>query len=74
MVQKPAFSGIPGINKNFHLNQDSSLWDIIEISFGPEMFKLIQKETSRYTMKQRNKKKQESLLKPKSVFSRSSTF
>jgi hypothetical protein len=23
-VQKPAFSGVPGINKNFHITQDSS--------------------------------------------------
>jgi len=24
MVQKPAFSGVPGINKNFQITQDSS--------------------------------------------------
>jgi hypothetical protein len=45
-VQKPAFSGIPGINKNFHITQDSSLWDIFEIFFSPEIFKLIPKETN----------------------------
>ena len=46
-VQKPAFSGVPGINKNFQVTQDSSPWDIFEIFFSPqEMFKLIQKETN----------------------------
>ena len=44
-VQKPAFSGVPPINTNFHITQDSSPWDIFEIFFSPEMFKLIQKET-----------------------------
>jgi len=68
MVQKPAFSGVLGINKNFHITQDSSPWDIFEIFFSPEMFKLIQKETNRYTTQQINKIKQEGPLKPKSVF------
>ena len=27
-VQKRAFSDVPGINKNFHITQDSSPWDI----------------------------------------------
>jgi len=45
-VQKPAFSGVPGINKNFQITQDSSPWDIFEIFFSPEMFKLIQNETN----------------------------
>jgi len=63
MVQKPAFSGISGINKNFHITQDSSCWDIFEIFFSPEMLKLIQKETNRYAMQQINKKKQEGPLK-----------
>jgi len=27
-VRKPAFSGVPGINKNFQITQDSSPWDI----------------------------------------------
>jgi hypothetical protein len=67
MVQKPAFSGGPGINKNFHVTQDSSPWDIFEILLGLEMFTLIQKETNRYAMQQINKKKQECLLKTKSV-------
>ena len=40
-VQKPAFSRVPGINKNFPITQDSSPWDILEIFFSPEMFKLI---------------------------------
>ena len=43
MVQKPAFSGVPRINK---ITQDSSAWDIFEIFFSPEMFKLTQKETN----------------------------
>jgi len=47
-VQKPAFCGVPGINKNYCITQDSSPWDIFEIFFSPEMFKLIQKETNRY--------------------------
>ena len=68
MVQKPAFSGVPGINKNFNITQDSSPWDIFEIFFTPEMFKLMQKETNRYATQQINKKKQEGLLTPKSVF------
>jgi hypothetical protein len=50
MVQKPAFSSVPGINKNFQITQDSSPWDIFEIFFSPSglknMFKLIQKETN----------------------------
>ena len=46
MVEKPAFSGVPGINKNFNITQDSSPWDISEIFFSPEMFKLMQKETN----------------------------
>jgi len=33
-VQKPAFSGIPGINKNFHITQDSSPWDIQGVTGG----------------------------------------
>jgi hypothetical protein len=45
-VQKPEFSGIPGINKNFQITQDSSPWDIFEIFFSPEIFELIQKETN----------------------------
>jgi hypothetical protein len=47
-VQKPAFSGVPGLNKNF---RDSSPWDIFEIFFSPEMFKLIQKETDMQSSK-----------------------
>ena len=45
-VQKPAFSRVPGIKTNFHITQDSSPWDIFEIFFSPEVFKLIQKETN----------------------------
>jgi len=66
-VQKPAFSSVPGINKNCQITQDSSPWDISEIFFSPEMFKLIQKETNRYATQQINKK-QEGCLSPKSVF------
>jgi hypothetical protein len=64
MVQKPAFSGVPGINKNFHITQDSSPWDIFEIFFSPEMFKLIQKETNGYVTQQINKNKQKGLQNP----------
>ena len=32
-VQKPAFSSVPGINRNFQISQDSSPWDIFEILF-----------------------------------------
>jgi hypothetical protein len=45
-IQKPVFSGVPRNNKNFHITQDSSPWDIYAIFFSPEMFKLIQKETN----------------------------
>ena len=72
-VQKPAFSGVPGINKNYCIAQDSSPLDIFEIFFSPEMFKLIQKETNRYATQQINKKKQEGSLKPKSVFAQWNT-
>jgi hypothetical protein len=41
-----AFFRVPGINKNFHVTRDSSPWDIFEIFFSPEMFKLTQKETN----------------------------
>ena len=41
-VQKPAFSNVPGINKNFHITQDGSPCNIFEIFFSPEMFKLKQ--------------------------------
>ena len=36
-VQKPAFSRVPGINQNIHMNEESSPWDIFEIFFSPEM-------------------------------------
>jgi len=67
-VQKPAFSGVPGINKNFQINRDSSPLDIFEIFFSPEMFKHIHKETNQYAKQQINKKKQEGSLSLKSVF------
>jgi len=56
MVQKPAFSRVPGINKNFHITQDSSPWDIFEIFFSPVMLKLMHKEANRYATQQINKK------------------
>ena len=70
MVQKPAFSGVPGINKKFTITEDSSPWDIFQLFFSPEMFEHMQKETNRYAKQQINKKKQEGLLPPKSVFAR----
>jgi hypothetical protein len=48
-VQKPAFSRLQGKNRNFHVTQDSSTWDMFKIFFSSDMFKLIQKETKRYT-------------------------
>ena len=72
-VQKPAFSGIPGINKNFHTTQDTCPWDIFEIFLSPEMFKIILKETDRYATQQINKIKKESPLTPKSVFAQRNT-
>ena len=71
--QKPASSGVPGINKNYCITQDSSPWDIFEIFFSPEMFKVIQKETNRHATQQIHKKKQEGSLKPKSVFAQWNT-
>jgi hypothetical protein len=65
MVQEPAFYGVPEMNKNFHMTQYSSPWDMFEVFFSPEMFKHIQKETNLYATQQINKKKQEGLLKPK---------
>jgi len=44
-VQKATFSRVPRINKNFHITQDNSPWDIFETFFSPEIFKIIQKET-----------------------------
>jgi hypothetical protein len=55
-VQKPACSRVPRINKDFHITQDSSPWDIFEIFFRPETFKLIQKKTNGYATQQINKK------------------
>jgi hypothetical protein len=58
MVQKPAFSTLPGINKNFHVIQNSSPWDVrvFETFFSPLMFKHIHKETNRYETQEINKK------------------
>ena len=55
-VQKPAFSGVPGMNKKFpHNSKDSSPWEVFEIFFSPEMFKLIQKEAFSGKLKKRRK-------------------
>ena len=64
MVQKPAFSGVPGINKKFTTTEDSSPWDIFQLFFSPEMFEHMQKETNRYAKQQINKKKQEAFCHP----------
>jgi len=56
MVQKPAFSRVPGINTNFHITQNSSPWDIFEIFISPEMFILIQREINQYATQHINKK------------------
>jgi hypothetical protein len=37
-IQKPAFSGVPGINKNYKITQDSSPLDIFEIFFSTDLF------------------------------------
>jgi hypothetical protein len=73
MVQKPAFSGVPGINKNLQITQDSSPWDISEIFFSLEMFKLIQMETKRHATQKTNKKKHEGPLKPESLLAQWNT-
>ena len=44
MVQKPAFSREPGINKNFHITQDSSPWDVFEISLPQKCSNLYRKK------------------------------
>ena len=62
--QKPAFSSVPGMNKNFQIMQGSSHWDIFEIFFSPEIFKLIQKETNRYAKQQINKKSKRAVCHP----------
>jgi hypothetical protein len=67
-IQKSALSEVPGINKNFHISQDSCPLGILEIFFSTELFKRIRNEKNRYSMQQINKKKQEGPLKPKSVF------
>jgi hypothetical protein len=67
-TQKPAFSGVPAINKNYHITQDRSPLDIFEIFFSTELFKRIQNETNRYAAQQMKKKKQEGPFKSKSVF------
>jgi hypothetical protein len=74
MVQKPAFSSVPGINKNFNITQNSSPSDIFEILFSPEIFKLTQKETNQYSTQKINKKKQEGLLTPNSVLAQWNTL
>jgi hypothetical protein len=68
-IQKPAFSRVAGINKDFHISEDSSPLDIFEIFFSTELLKGIQSETNRYATQQIKKNKQEGPLKPKSVFS-----
>jgi hypothetical protein len=37
-IQKAAFSGVPGINKNYQITQDSSPLDIFEIFFSTDLF------------------------------------
>ena len=64
MVQEPAFSSVPGINKIFQITQNSSPWDIFEIFFSPEIFKLIQKETNRYAKQKSTKRSKRALCHP----------
>jgi hypothetical protein len=45
-IQKPAFYGVLGIKKNFHITQESSPWDISEYSSAQKCSKLLQKETN----------------------------
>jgi hypothetical protein len=66
-IQKPAFSGVPGINKNYQTTQDSSPLDIFEIFFSTDLFKRTRNETNRYAAQQIKKKKPEGPLKSKSV-------
>jgi hypothetical protein len=37
-IQKPAFSGVLGINKNYQITQDSYPLDIFEIFFSTDLF------------------------------------
>jgi hypothetical protein len=37
-IQKPAFCGVPGINKNYQITQDGSPLDIFEIFFSTDLF------------------------------------
>jgi hypothetical protein len=37
-IQEPAFSRLPGINKNYQITQDSSPFDIFEIFFSTDLF------------------------------------
>jgi hypothetical protein len=37
-IQKPAFSGVPGINKNYQISQDGSPLDIFETFFSTDLF------------------------------------
>jgi hypothetical protein len=67
-IQKPAFSRVPGINKNYQITQDSSPLDIFEIFFSTDLLKRIQNETNWYAAQQIKKKKKEGPLKSKSVF------
>jgi hypothetical protein len=67
-IQKPPFSGVPGINENYQTTQDSSPLDIFEIFFSTDLFKRTRNETNRYAAQQIKKKKQEGPLKSKSVF------
>jgi hypothetical protein len=67
-IQKPAFSRVPGINKNYKITQDSSPLDIFEIFSSTDLLKGIQSETNLYAAQQIKKNKQEGPLKSKSVF------
>jgi hypothetical protein len=55
-IQKPAFSGAPGINENYQITQDSSALDIFEIFFSTDLLKRVQNETNLYAAQQIKKK------------------
>jgi len=59
--QKRTFSGVLGINKNFHVTKDSCLLNVLEIFCSTELLEHVQNETNRYATQQIKKKKQDGL-------------
>jgi hypothetical protein len=66
-VNRPAFCGLPELNPNLDISEDSSPLDFFRLFFDNEILAVIQKEINRYAEQQINKKKEEGPLKPKTV-------